>query len=157
MNDRLIHAVLLAHLAATLFMTGVIWFVQVIHYPLFLSVGSAEFADYEQRHTALTTWIVAPPMLVEGATALVLLWLKPHAVPTWQLTAGLGLLAVIWVSTALVQVPCHEVLSTGFEPSVVHRLVLSNWIRTVAWSLRAISTLWMVWSTLDTTRAGANL
>ena len=30
---------LLLHAAATLFMTGLIWFVQVVHYPLFARVG----------------------------------------------------------------------------------------------------------------------
>lgn len=30
---------LLVHAAVTLYMTGVIWFVQVVHYPLFSCVG----------------------------------------------------------------------------------------------------------------------
>ena len=36
--------ILLGHLAATLFMVGVIWFVQVVHYPLFAKVGATAFA-----------------------------------------------------------------------------------------------------------------
>lgn len=31
------------HAGATLFMTGLIWFVQVVHYPLFLRVGEGNF------------------------------------------------------------------------------------------------------------------
>ena len=48
------------HAAATLYMTGLIWFVQVVHYPLMGLTGKAEFSAYEQRHTLLTTWVVAP-------------------------------------------------------------------------------------------------
>jgi hypothetical protein len=57
--------VLLAHLAATLFMVGVIWFVQVVHYPLFSRAGSEKFAIYSEAHSRLTTYVVGPPMLVE--------------------------------------------------------------------------------------------
>jgi hypothetical protein len=144
MNENLPRLVLLAHLASTLFMTGLIWFVQVVHYPLFDSVG-AGFPDYEQRHTSLTTWVVGPPMLLEAATAGLLFWLRPPGVSTWQLWLGLALLAVVWLSTAFVQVPCHELLSKQFDPGVHQRLVHSNWVRTAAWSLRGLLVLWMAW------------
>jgi hypothetical protein len=39
--------VLLAHVATTLFMTGLSWFVQVVHYPLLTQVGRCGFADCE--------------------------------------------------------------------------------------------------------------
>ncbi len=143
MNESLPSLLLLSNFAATLFMIGVIWFVQVVHYPLFAKTGSADFRAYELRHTSLTTWVVAPPMLVEGGTALLLFWFKPTGASTWQLSIGLALLAVIWLSTALVQVPCHNSLSQGFDPAVHQRLVRTNWIRTAAWSLRGLLVLWM--------------
>jgi len=143
MNESLPGLLLLSHLAATLFMLGVIWFVQVVHYPLFAKAGSADFRAYEERHTSLTTWVVAPPMLVEGITALLLFWFRPTGVSTWQLSIGLALLAVIWLSTALLQVPCHNVLSQGFDPVVHQRLVTTNWMRTGAWSTRGLLVLWM--------------
>jgi hypothetical protein len=139
---------MLGHLAATLFMTGLIWFVQVVHYPLFAGTGGAEFADYERRHTDLTTWVVGPPMLIEGATAMLLFWYRPARVAAWQLWVGVALLVVIWLSTALVQVPCHEALSRGFDSLVHQRLVQTNWLRTAAWSLRGLLALWMVWPSL---------
>ena len=53
---------LLIHAGATLYMTGLIWFVQVVHYPLMARVGEDGFAEYEKHHQRLTTWVVAPPM-----------------------------------------------------------------------------------------------
>ncbi len=41
---------LAVHLAATAAMTGLIWFVQVVHYPLFDLVGRAQFVGYEAAH-----------------------------------------------------------------------------------------------------------
>lgn len=146
MNDSLIRLLFLAHVASTLFMLGVIWLVQFVHYPLFAHVGNKEFPSYERRHTRLITLIVAPLMLIEGTTAVFLLLLRPPSVAAWTLWAGAALLGATWLSTAMVQMPCHEVLSRGFDPMVHNRLVWSNWFRTAAWSLRGALVLWMAWS-----------
>jgi hypothetical protein len=125
---------LVGHAAATLFMVGLIWFVQIVHYPLMGRVGESSFADYEARHTRLTGFVVGPVMLAEGATALCLVWLPSFRSPAALI--GLVLLVVIWLSTAFLQVPCHRRLSAEFDPVVHRRLVRSNWIRTIAWTLR---------------------
>ncbi|MEW6321020.1 MAG: hypothetical protein AB1635_08015 [Acidobacteriota bacterium] len=130
-------AVLLVHFGATLLLTGLIWFVQVVHYPLFASVGHDAFARYEERHTARTTWVVAPLMIAEAATALWLSWSPPPGTAplAW---IGAALLAAIWLSTFLVQVPAHRRLAAGFDAAVHARLVRTNWIRTVAWTMRTM-------------------
>ena len=130
------------HLASTLFMTGVIWFVQIVHYPLFGGVGEADFAAYEGRHTWLTGLVVAPPMLIELATGAALVWRRPEGVPLQEVVIGLALLGVIWFSTYLLQIPRHTILSEGFDVAAHRELVLTNWLRTVAWSLRAGLVLW---------------
>ncbi|MFM7052893.1 MAG: hypothetical protein ACKOYN_12310 [Planctomycetota bacterium] len=130
-------AVLLANAASTLFMTGLIWFVQVVHYPLFAQVGAAEFAAYSRAHQSLTTLVVGPAMLVEALTAAWIALARPPAVPAWLAWSGVALVAAIWISTAALQVPSHARLSSGFDASVNGFLVGTNWIRTACWSLRA--------------------
>ena len=61
--------ILWLHAVATLFMVGLIWFVQVVHYPLMALVGEHGFASYAQRHQSLTSLVVAPAMLLEAGTA----------------------------------------------------------------------------------------
>ena len=136
--DRLIFV---SHLAATWYMVGLIWFVQLVHYPMMSR--AADFVEYELVHQRRTTWAVGPPMLIELATLALLLWLRPPAErPIW---IGSGvLLAIVWLSTALIQVPAHQKLGSGFDESVHAWLVNSNWIRTVAWSLRGGLILWLV-------------
>jgi len=56
----MIEVLLVAHAAATLVMVGVIWFVQVVHYPLMARVSASEFAAYEREHQNRTTFVVAP-------------------------------------------------------------------------------------------------
>ncbi len=136
--------VLLAHLAATLFMVGVVWFVQVVHYPLFARVGPEKFCLYSEAHSRLTTYVVGPPMLIEAATALLLVFRRPEGVSLAATLIGLALVAVVWLSTALLQVPRHTTLGSGFDRRAWSGLVLSNWVRTVAWSARGMLVLWMV-------------
>jgi len=145
--EPVIQTVFLLHLAATLVLVGLIWFVQLVHYPLLLQVGRAELPTYEQAHIRRTLWVVAPPMLAELAGGVLLLEWRPHGVTLIQAVIGVMLLSVIWLSTQLLQVPCHERLSRTFDPIVIRRLVLTNWIRTAAWSLRGGLVLWMLWNT----------
>jgi hypothetical protein len=135
--------VLLANLSTTLFMVGVIWFVQVVHYPLFSRVGAEGFALYSAVHSRLTTYVVGPPMLVETATALLLVFRRPAEIPSWAVLVGLALIGMIWASTALLQVPRHTALGSGFDRAALSGLVLTNWLRTAAWSVRGALVLWM--------------
>lgn len=127
-------------------MTGLIWFVQVVHYPLFNSVGAERFAAYETRHSNLTTYVVIVPMFIELISSVVLLWQRPEFIATWQLWLGFVLVVVIWFSTAFLQVPQHNVLSQGFNETAHTLLVSSNWLRTLAWTAR--SGLVMYWLSL---------
>lgn len=128
---------LLVHAAMTLFMVGVIWFVQIVHYPLFHRVGEAGFAEYERQHTRRTGYVLAVPMLVELATMVALAWRLGGGL-AWS---GLGLLMVIWLCTWRWQVPAHRRLEHGFDAATHRRLVRTNWVRTIAWSARGILAL----------------
>lgn len=143
MPEWLGNAAVAANLAGALYMTGLIWFVQIVHYPLYARIDAASFVDYEKAHTRLTGLVVGPPMLVEAAGAIALLFRHPAAVPDWAAWVGFALLAVIWGATALVQVPCHQRLEEAFDAATHLRLVRSNWVRTAAWSARALLALWM--------------
>jgi hypothetical protein len=130
---------LTTHLAATLFMTGLIWFVQVVHYPLLLRVGAEAFTAYERQHTRRTGWVVGPAMLVELATGIALLFVlgsdgNGPAVAWWANIAGL---LALWGSTAAVQMPLHRRLEQRFARRDIERLVRTNWWRTALWSGRS--------------------
>lgn len=126
-----------AHMASTVFLCGLIWCIQLVHYPSFRFVHPDRFVAFERFHTRAITWIVGPAMLLELLTAIGLWGLLP---PLW---AALNLASVlaIWTSTALLSVPCHTALAKGFDESLIDRLVRTNWPRTVLWSLRMLAWL----------------
>ena len=127
------------HTLSTLSLLGLIWFVQLVHYPLFGMVDEVGFRSLAYEHQRRTTWIVAPLMLVEATTATLLVVKAPDGL--WLSLSGWLLLVVIWAATAFVQVPLHRRLMNGRDSAAIRSLVRSNWIRTVAWSCRSILAL----------------
>ena len=135
--------VLLACALFTFAMTGLIWLIQLVQYPLMSRVGAEFFVAYEQLHCRNITPIVLPLMTVELATSIWLAW-KPVAGSEWLLLIGCGLVGLLWASTFFLQVPMHDVLCQSFDAKVHTQLVQSNWIRTVLWSARSAVMLWVL-------------
>lgn len=135
---------LLVHSAATLLMTGIIWFVQVVHYPLFQKVPAASFPAYERDHQSRTGLLVGPLMLLELGTAVALVltaWRQPRPFPESTailLTVNAVLLLILWALTFFVQVPHHEALARQQDADRIQALVRGNWLRTLLWTARAI-------------------
>jgi hypothetical protein len=130
--------VALIHVAVTCAMTGLIWFVQVVHYPLFRLVGPDGARTYQKNHEKRTGWVVAPLMLAETAAAILLALRVPSGVPPILTVGSLILVAVIWWSTFFLQVPQHRVLEGGADAGAYAQLVRTNWVRTVAWTIRSV-------------------
>ncbi|MEL6717374.1 MAG: hypothetical protein AAFO82_21665 [Bacteroidota bacterium] len=141
------HQLFLIHLFATIFMTGLIWMVQIVHYPLMDGVGIDLFTSYEARHAQSISLIVLPMMLIELGTA-VLLAFNPASFSSQWLWIALILLLGIWLSTFFIQVPLHSQLSNNFDAVAHQKLVNSNWIRTILWSLRSGILLWVLYAIL---------
>lgn len=128
--------VVFVHVAATWFMVGLIWTIQVVHYPLFAAVGRPSFPAYEADHTRRMGLLLAVPWGFETVSAVWLVVAAPADVP-WALPAvGLALSAAVVLVTVVVAVPAHQRLAEGYVAAAHRRLVRSNWVRTVAWSAR---------------------
>ena len=137
--------IFLAHLGATLYLVGVIWIVQILVYPLMANVGADGYSAYHNLHTSRISPLVAPAMIIELLTAIYLAFTIFETIDRRYFWFGSGLVLIIWASTFLVQVPLHEKLGASFDADVQRKLVQTNWVRTIAWSLRGALVLWMVW------------
>lgn len=126
------------HLMLTCALIGLVWTVQVAVYPLFDRVGSDGFARWHEHYTTRIGLVVGPLMLAELGTGAWLLWRGGRDT---GVLISLALLAIVWLSTALIQVPLHNHLSLGFDAATHRRLVCTNWLRTAAWTLRGICLL----------------
>lgn len=137
---------LLVQAACAWFLTGLIWVIQLVHYPLMARVGEAGWVGYQHAHMRRITWIVGPMMLIEAGSGAMCLLLVINGLDVGSGSGGslvwhgvlIALLIVVWGSTWLLQVPAHTQLAGGFDAGAHRRLVRSNWIRTGAWSTRAV-------------------
>jgi len=130
------------HFAATWYLVGLCWLVQRVQYPLMSTVGREAFVAYEAGHVSRIGPVVAPMMIVELATGLLLLAIGGQEFRRPTFLVALALLVALWLSTFLIQVPLHASLRAEFDVRAHAALVRTNWIRTIAWSLRGAILLW---------------
>jgi hypothetical protein len=122
------------HVFACFFMTGLIWLIQIVHYPSFKYVDAGRFSGFHVFHSSRITWIVLPVMTLELLTGLALMVQSPD----WFFISNFIGLVAIWLATALLSVPLHNRLSEEASVPVISRLILTNWPRTFLWTLRSL-------------------
>jgi hypothetical protein len=137
------------HLASTWFLVGLVWFVQLVHYPLMDHVSPDRFVHYETVHRQNILFIVGPAMLLQLASAW-WLWQSSHTYQRLWLV-NLLFIGLIWLSTFLVQVPLHDELNRQFSAAAHDQLVKTNWFRTLLWSVQGVLSLWLLRKTTWTT------
>lgn len=129
-------------------MVGLIWTIQLVHYPMFTSLDAEQFPKHMDEHQRLISFLVLPLMMSELLSSLALWNFRPEAISNTAVIVGLALLAVTWGSTFLIQVPQHTKLLSGYDAAVCQQLVTWNWLRTAAWTARGILTAAMMLSVL---------
>ena len=137
-------AALLLQLGTTLPLVGLIWFVQIVAYPLFARVAAADFLAYHASHSRLITYVVAPLMLGELAGSVVWLIWPLDGLPRQVAWVGAALAVTTWIVTMFVSVPQHAILARGFDARAHDLLVVTNWLRTATWTARGAILLWVV-------------
>ena len=140
-----IDIILMIQAVASAAMCGIIWFVQVVHYPLFARSTGDGSEDHARENQSRTSRVVIPFMLAEAATAAAVVAAPPPGIGRAAAIVGAALMGLAWLSTLAVQMPLHARLATeGHDPRIVGRLVSTNWLRTLAWTIRAGLAAWML-------------
>lgn len=134
--------VLVVALAATWAMAGIIWVIQLVHYPIFDTVDRGAddnlWRRFGERHRRSISYVVGPFMLAEGVTGIWLVVDPPADLSLALPLAAVALMTLAYGTTAFVSVPLHERLTATFDDHTHRRLVSTNWIRTFAWTARAL-------------------
>lgn len=136
--------VFLINLLTTFYMLGIIWFVQIVHYPLFSFASKENFPEFAREHSRLATYVVIFPMIIELFTSLLLVFLAKSFELKLYFFIGFLLVLIIWFSTFFLQVPQHKKLGNGFDQKAHKYLVNSNWVRTACWTLRSIICIYLI-------------
>jgi len=127
---------LVLHLIATSVMVGVIWVIQLVHYPSFHFVELKQYNTFQRFHMSRISYVVIPAMLTELFT-LILILISMDQIDTLVLASAI-LLIFIWLMTAVFFSGVHQKLTLGYDQTVVDKLVKLNWGRTLLWTLRLL-------------------
>lgn len=151
--QRYIRPLLIAHLASTLFMVGLIWTIHIVHYPLFAYVGESTYIAFQTQHVDRIGKLLLLPWLIEGITLLGILFLaflgnhRDLRLPAFLNGFGMAIALVI---SGVWSAPAHGKLADGFDQDIHNQLMNANLVRTLAWTLCGVSAIWLVarlWST----------
>ncbi len=126
------------YLYSNIFLVGLIWTIQVVHYPSFRFVDKKKYDDFQQFHMSAVTFVVMPVMVIELFSGLVLTLTLYKNI--WFVLSFLTLL-FIWAWTFFVNVPIHSKLIHDSSDDLIKSLVRSNWPRTVGWCLKLVFTV----------------
>ena len=127
---------LIIHLIATSVMVGVIWIIQLVHYPSFHFIELKQYTTFQRFHMSRISYVVIPAMLTELFT-LILIVISMDQIDTLVLASAI-LLIFIWLITAVFFSGVHQKLTLGYDQTVVDKLVKLNWGRTLMWTLRLL-------------------
>ena len=119
---------------STSIMVGVIWVIQLLHYPSFHFINDQKYIEFQHFHMQRISIIVIPAMLTELASALLLAYFFESSLTIILLALVLG----IWGITFIFFTNMHQKLTNGYDRSIFDSLVKINWSRTALWSLRLI-------------------
>ena len=114
---------------SNLLMIGISILVQFIIYPSFKSPDFKNFNSFHLSYTNKMFYIVAPIMLTELFSSLILVYKNPSK--TYLIS--LIFLLLIWLLTFFLIVPIHNFLSTDYSIKKVKKMIRLNGLRTFFW------------------------
>jgi hypothetical protein len=122
------------HDFCVVWMTALIWLVQVLIYPNFRLIADSDFTVFHKRHCDRIAVLVAPMLIQPFANFMVLL----HGSRNFEWVLHSVSIALIFGATAFFSVPEHNRLGKEKSGDAITRLVNRNWIRTLLWSFELI-------------------
>ncbi|MCH8569650.1 MAG: hypothetical protein LAT67_15355 [Balneolales bacterium] len=139
----------LTSFAACAFMTGLVVFVEWVHYPGFRFANPETGGKFHSFHSRRTGYIVGFPMLTELVSAFAMLYFAWQLGSTYLIFSSAVsalLVCAIWADTAIRVIPAHGgVQQTGMKDlAAVDRLVKSNRLRTFLWLFRFLLLFLMI-------------
>lgn len=134
--DMIYYYVFILHLISTFFMVGVIWVVQIVHYPSFYFIDKQKYQVFQEFHMHKISMIVVPMMVLEIFSGLILIFNFYHNNGHTTFYLSVFMLICIWTITGSIFTKLHNELLKGYDKSIIKKIIEWNWSRTLLWTLR---------------------
>ena len=130
--------IFLFNLVLSFIAVGLIWTIQLVHYPSMRYISKDKFTEYHNFHSMRISILAIPLMFAELVTSIILWYQNFNNTVQTVFLVNLIIVALIWLSTFLIQVPLHNALSKEKNTEKLSRFICTNWIRTILWTSRSI-------------------
>ena len=140
----LLSIALIGNLCASVFMTGIIGFIQFVQYPMLSHISSFDFSCYYKKYISRISWIIYPVMIIEICFASWLSFLPVHSKLQLPVLITFILLALASLNTFLIQAPLNQKLQLAFNNDVLSKMLFYNMIRFLSWALRTLILCWII-------------
>ena len=132
---------IIAHFTSTSIMVGVIWVIQLVHYPSFKYVKDSDYIIFQKYHMSNISYIVFPSMFTELITSLLIFF---SGEKSFLFMLSMICLSLIWVITGVLFTKFHSTLQKGKDLKMIEKMIKANWIRTLLWTMRLIMILFVI-------------
>ena len=123
-------------LFTNLIMVGVSLITHFVTYPSFRLIKSNTFSEFHKSYTKKMLFIVAPVMILELISSLLLVIFD---ISDNHTEIGLLItLILIWLLTFFNIVPIHNKLTLNYNKDLNQKLIKLNGLRTILWILKLI-------------------
>lgn len=140
----LLSVALIGNLCASVFMTGIIWFIQFVQYPLLNHISSFDFSCYFKKYISRISWIIYSVMIFEIFFALWLSFMPLQSKLQIPVLITYILLALASLNTFLIQTPLNQKLQIGFDKTLLSKILFYNRIRLFSCALRTMILCWII-------------
>lgn len=131
--------------ALSAYSTAIGWQAQLVSYPLFRSVGEADFLAYHQAYNQAIPVVVIVPGFVTFLASIAFLRTRPADVPVKAAAVVAVSGAVSLLSTVLWAIPMHDRLDDiGQSQATIDSLLDANLVRSLALTVGTGVLLWCV-------------
>ena len=121
-------------LFTNLIMVGVSLITQFVTYPSFKLIKSSIFSEFHKSYTNKMLFIVAPIMILELTSSLLLVIFDMNDNNTGIVL--LITLMLIWFLTFFTIVPIHNKLTVNYNKDLNQKLIKYNGLRTILWIIK---------------------
>jgi hypothetical protein len=130
------------HVARNVFDFGiviVVWLAQVIIYPSLAHIERDAFVSWHRKYSIRIAFFVIPSLCGQAVIAGIMVYYDA----SFLTVLSSALIGTCWVSTFGLSVPCHVQLQhAGKDLVVIRKLVWTNLIRTLLWTLVFMIGIW---------------
>ncbi len=123
-----------SNLIVSSILLGLILVIHFVHYKSFNFIDIEKFVEFHKFHTKNISFLVIPLMIIEVVISIIICYFYFSILSL----INLSLVALIWITTFLLQVPSHNKLSTGKSITEIEKLVSGNVFRVYLWFFKAI-------------------